>query len=202
MKTKKTFPISAVAAAVLFVVFYVLVDIPLGLSLVLAVCGFVGCSFLAKPKKRERDVLTGGISQKELDEALAAGYEKLVQIKKYNGFAYATPIRDDLNAIEMTTVKIFEEIKRDPPDLKRAQQFLSYYLDATLRILSKYAELRKHGVNNSEISDSLEHVEKVFSSLRTGFDTQFSRLLSNDVSDLDVELSLLESTLKMEGLCE
>lgn len=199
---KNIFPFAAAIAAALFLGFYVFLEIPLVISLVCSGLGLVGSTLALKQGKKAPAVITGGISQKDLDEALAAGYDKLTQIKKFNGFAYTTPIKDDLDAIEMTTIKIFEEIKRDPPDLKRANQFLSYYLDAVLRILTNYKELRRHNLNDPEINESLKHVENVFTQLRGAFETQFTRLLNNDVSDLDVELSLLENTLKMEGLCK
>ena len=204
MKNKKnSFPFSTVIAAVLFILVHFLFKITVFKSILLALAGFITSKISIKSIAKNKDtILIGGVSQKELDAALSAGYEKLHQIRKYDGLLYSTPIKPDLDSIEVSTTKILEEIKRDPPDLRKSNQFLTYYLDATVRILAKYVELRKHNNGDPEIAESVKKVEETFSTIRKAFDNQFTRLLGNEVSDLEVELSLLKNTLKMEGLCD
>lgn len=96
--------------------------------------------------------------------------------------------------------KILAEIRRDPADLKRSRQFLSYYLDATINIITKYATLSSQRVDDESIGESLSRTERMLDTINLAFEKQLARLLSNDVMDLDTELTLLEKTIEMEGL--
>ncbi len=77
---------------------------------------------------------------------------------------------------------------------------MDYYLNSTIQILSKYVELTAHKLKDENIEKSLIRVESMLESLKAAYSKQFARLLTNDVSSLDVELNLLENMLKAEGL--
>lgn len=110
------------------------------------------------------------------------------------------PVPAKIAALCRTVDKILAEIRRDSDDLKRARQFLSYYLDSTITILEKYEKLIANPVRDEKIGASIERVEAMLDTIGKAFEKQLANLLSNDVMDLDAELALLENTINMEGL--
>ncbi|MFA6504710.1 MAG: 5-bromo-4-chloroindolyl phosphate hydrolysis family protein [Treponemataceae bacterium] len=189
--------LSGVLAAASFLVSYIFVDIGLVFSLLISALFFVSGLFLFRLKKPE-------IVEQEnsLATSLQEGKAKLTEIEKFRKLVGDRPTVAKVDAICGIVEKILAEIKRDPGDLKEARQFLTYYLDATINILKKYVQLSSQNVKDANIRLSLERTESMLDTIRSAFEKQLTRLLSNDVMDLDTELSLLEKTIKMEGLGE
>jgi hypothetical protein len=149
--------------------------------------------FRVKPKRRDE-------KPADLESALQEGRRKLAEIRSYGRKIPDAPTKAKVDAICESIERIFAEIKRDPVDLKIARQFLSYYLDSTMNILDKYVTISSQVVSDPGIRESLERVERALDTINLAFGKQLARLLSNDVFDLDTELSLLEKTMEMEGL--
>lgn len=197
---KKTTPdwiLSSVLSAASFLVSYIFLGMGLPVSLLLGVLFFASGMFLFQVKK------SGVIEQEaDLDTALAVGKRKLEEIKAFQKQLKNSAVNGKVSSISLTVEKILAEVKRDPGDLKAARQFLSYYLDATITILNKYVKLSSQNVTDSGITGSLKRVETMLDTINSAFEKQLTRLLTNDVMDLDIELSLLEKTINMEGLGE
>ncbi len=170
------------------------------LSIIFAAVGYVS-GLLMLHKNDEIDVnLSGGVTQKMLDETLAEGYRKLKEMKELRKNIFNETVGKKIDGIADIVSKIFDDFKRDPKDIKAARQFLSYYLDATLNIVNKYIDLSGRGVRSNDLTQSLAKVEELLDTIKHAFEKQLEILLKDDVMDLDTELKLLESTIKMEGL--
>ena len=96
--------------------------------------------------------------------------------------------------------KIFDDLKKDPKDVKTARQFLIYYLDATINILERYHSICSTNISSIEIKKSLDNVESLLDTIKDGFEKQLIKLLNDDILDLDTEIKLLDQTMKSEGL--
>ena len=181
--------------AVLFIAFYLFLDMGLVLSLIVLGGGFVAGLFLFT-----RDKPKEVVAEDDLKSAIEAGTLKLVEIKKFEKKIKKASAIQKLREIEIIVQKILDDLVKDPGDLKAAQQFLNFYLDSTIKILNRYVELSDQNVDDPAINASLAKVESMLSTLKDAFEKQLGKLLTNDVMDLDTELSLLDSTIKMEGL--
>lgn len=91
---------------------------------------------------------------------------------------------------------ILQRVQDDPRDLWRARKFLNVYLDGVQRVVEGYA--KTHGqvsapALDQRFRDALETVEAAFREQR-------QVLLERDVDDLDVQIEVLTSQLKREGI--
>ena len=93
-------------------------------------------------------------------------------------------------------MKEFKSIK----DIKRARQFVNYYLDSTVKIVTRYVELSNTQVITPETEKSLKKVEELMRTVKVSFEHQLQQLLEDDLLDLDTEVEVLKKTLKMEGM--
>ena len=73
-------------------------------------------------------------------------------------------------------------------------------MDSTLKIVDKYIDLSARGIKSADLVQSLAKVEELLDTIYHAFEKQLEILVKDDVMDLDTELKLLESTIKMEGL--
>ncbi|MDA3901034.1 MAG: 5-bromo-4-chloroindolyl phosphate hydrolysis family protein [Spirochaetes bacterium] len=184
-----------VVSVLLFIYMIQLLFIPI-------VIGIIILMIRNAAKKREPGVsmYIRGVENSEARTVLTKGFEKQQTLKKLKIKVSKREIREKVNSIIDVVDRIFECIKNDPTDIKAARQFLNYYLDSTITILNKYIELSKHSTASSEIEETLKKTEELLDTIHHSFEVQLGKLLSNDVMDLDTEITLLEKTFRMEGL--
>ncbi len=192
---------------VLGVVGFVVVHFVLRAELVIGLLAGAGAFaagllvFRGKSKSKSMTVeLPHGVTQEALDQALVTGKHKLNLLK---GYAYKISdinVRKEADDIGAITDRILQDIRQDPKDLRRARQFLNYYLDATVKILRRYVDISSRGLSGGEIDVTLKKVENSLSTIHKAFEKQLAKLMEDDVMDLDTEVEVLERTIRMEGL--
>ncbi len=195
-KTAKDGLLSGILAAAIFLVFFLVINVPIIPSLLVAGLAYaVGFFFLFRVKKPE--VVA---DESELRTALQDGGRKLTAIQELEKKVRKPSMVSQIKDIEGIIAKILAKIEKDPGRLRQAHQFLNYYLESTINILNKYVELGAQNVEDEDIKKSLAKVESMLQTIRDAFDKQLARLLSDDAMDFDAELETLEQTIKMEGL--
>ena len=89
---------------------------------------------------------------------------------------------------------LFRTVEQDPRDLTAARKYLSVYLmgarDATVKFADLYAQTRDAKAREDYVS--------LLDDLETTFATRSTALLSDNRTDLDVEISVLRDRLRME----
>jgi 5-bromo-4-chloroindolyl phosphate hydrolysis protein len=141
-----------------------------------------------------------GISREEFDDALREGSRKLVLLRKAAARVSDSHVRGKAHGVCDAAARILSEIRQDPADLRKARNFLDYYLEATINVVERYVSLSARGVKTPEMQSALQRAEASLDTIRSAYDKQLVQLLENDVMDLDVELRVLERTIEMEGL--
>ena len=151
---------------------------------------------------RGLEVVIPGVSREMIGTALREGQEKLSELRGLSPRISDRSIRSKFDAIVAAAESILNDLKKNPRDIRAARQFLTYYLDATIKIVSRYADLSEKNLPSAEIQDSLRKAESMLDMIHAAFEKQHARLLENDVLDLDAEMALLKQTIQMEGLGE
>jgi 5-bromo-4-chloroindolyl phosphate hydrolysis protein len=186
---------SGIIAAAVFLITFLFLDLGLLISLILAAVSFGAGWFLLPTKKPE--VVA---AEAEVKDSLAEGHHKLDQIRALGKNIKKPEMAKSLAEVCTIIEKILSTIADDPKKLNPAKQFLNYYLESTVKIMTMYAELAAKNVNDAAIQTALAKVEAMLGTIRDAFEKQLAKLLSGEVMDLDVELSLLQQTINMEGL--
>ncbi len=166
------------------------------LSFIVGLCGHIVAGIWIFPSPNVLIVREPG---EALNSVLKNGGRKLTQMRSFPYKITNYELRKKILHICDVAEKIFETVKKNPEDVRTGQLFSSYYLDPTIKILSKYVELSKHKDYSAEVQSRLEHVEAVLDSVQVAFEKQFSNLLRNEMLDLDTEIALLEETIEIEG---
>jgi 5-bromo-4-chloroindolyl phosphate hydrolysis protein len=206
----KTMLFAVIISGGTFLLFYFgLSNTGLPISFGISVAAFIA-ALLASPfrkpapanKTRPEEKPAGSpakTNQSAPDDLIAEGNRRIAEILENAKRIKSQEIKDKIAAIVEISGRIFEDLRQDPSDVKKAKKFVLYYLDSTSIIVKKYADLSKYTYTNPEMNSTLKRAENLLDSIKEAFEKQLLALLENDVMDLDVEIKTLESTFKMDG---
>ncbi len=145
-------------------------------------------------QKNQQNPLMG--NDQRVIKALQKAEQKILDIEAAAMKINQRELNQRLARINTLGRDILTEIARDPRDLQRARKFLNTYLDGTQRVVTGFAEAHKD--NKSHPLE--DNFRRVLISIEDVFEKQYQRLLENDLQDLDIQMEVLETQLKYEGL--
>ena len=195
--------LSGVMGGGLFLVFFFFIQMSLIPSLLLGLAGFGGAYlfiYAFRPKPRIEFNIGEGITPQLLETTMKEGGEKIGVLIDCAKNINNPLVREKIGRIVDVTKRIFTNFEKDPKDIKQAKQFLSYYLDTSIKIVKKYRDLSAQNVRSPEIAATLSKAELMLDSIEKAFEKQHARLLRDDVMDLDTEIETLEKTFNAEDL--
>jgi 5-bromo-4-chloroindolyl phosphate hydrolysis protein len=192
--------LAGVVAGGVFVLFWLAFGLPLIPSLLIGAVGYGAGLLVFRRSARSLDVTIPGVSREMIGTALREGGEKITELKSLSRRISSDSIRSKFDGVVAAAESILDDLKKNPKDIRAARQFLNYYLDATIKIVSRYADLSEKRLASADIQESLRKVESMLDTVKAAFEKQHARLLEDDVMDLDAEMSLLKQTIQMEGL--
>lgn len=132
-------------------------------------------------------------------DAYKNGMKILTEIRGQTRMITNNDVAKKIQDICRIGIEIFEDIKKNPNDLKKARMFINYYLETTEKIVTRYIDLSKRKDLTDEMKKTLGEVEGTLDSIKDTFQKQLSGLLVDDILDINAELNLLKKTMKMEG---
>lgn len=148
------------------------------------------------PRQQQVVIKSHDGNNQRVIEALQLAEQKIFAIEQASSNINQSEMNQRLTRIISLARDILAEIARDPDDLRRARKFLNTYLDGAQRVVTGYAQAHSDGR-----SHPLEaNFRRILVSIEEVFGQQYQRLLENDLRDLDVQMEVLETQLKHEGL--
>ncbi|MCP4214510.1 MAG: hypothetical protein GY765_07625 [bacterium] len=149
-----------------------------------------------RQKKMIKDV--PGVTYGMYDQYLHEGHLKLKQLKDYLRKVPYGDVREKLKRISHTTQQILDDLEEDPRKVKKARQFLNYYLESFNTIMKKYVTISAYQYKDHNTKKVLAEVEDSLDSLEAAFSRQLIALRDKNVLELDVELAVLKKTMDMD----
>lgn len=137
-----------------------------------------------------------GIRSKEVLDALDEAHRKVRGIEDASQGLHSRELKARLDRICRQARTILGQLERDPGNLTRARRFLVTYLDGTRDVVAKYAAQQR------DLADTAlaENFRRVLTTVEQVFDEQEEVLKQDDRLDLEVQIEVLETQLKREGV--
>lgn len=148
------------------------------------------------PRRRSSVVEVSHANADRVAEALQQAEQKIFAIDQARAKINQFEMDQRLKRITALARDILAEIARDPRDLRRARKFLTTYLDGAQRVIAGYAKAHVDG----HATTLEENFRRILVTIEQVFEQQYQRLLENDLHELDVQMEVLETQLKREGL--
>lgn len=171
---------------------------PMFVSIAFGLGAFGGMFLTYGFDPRVEKMVTGshGYSAEEITQTIDEAEQKISAIELANDRIGNREFNNRINRICDVARSILEGLEEDPGDIRRARKFLNVYLDGAKKVTEGYA--KTHEQTESEKLE--QNFRNVLESIETVFVEQKEKLLENNVFDLDVQMEVLASQLKREGV--
>jgi hypothetical protein len=186
-------------AVAVFAAALVVLQWDLAAAALLSVGSYMGLGFLLSPVLK-----IGGINIERIKNSaqimaiLEEGERDMASIKMMTERSEDPQIRAKAQGVYREGGKIIEYIKKNPAKAVLARRFFSYYLDKAEDILKKYQNLTSAGIETDHLKSLKDKTVSALESIVKGMVLQFSKLISSEVIDIEADIKLLESTVRME----
>jgi len=147
---------------------------------------------------RNSDIPLVGITTEELIDLLDEAEDRIEAIESAGKSIRNVEFRDRLRRITVEARKITSAIEDDPTDARRARKFLKVYLDGAQQVTEGYA--RMHAVETDDAAQLEDNFRRVLTTIETVIGDQQKKLKENNVSELDVQIEVLQMQLEKEGV--
>lgn len=192
---------SGIISAVLFLVLVFLVKWNFFVCLAIAAAAFIGLCLILHPSKK-----IGGVAAESIDggfellkrlDAAQRGFQKIEDaMLEIND----SSVRAEAEQLHSMSAKIVDYLTAHPDRIYAARQFIDYYQETAVKLLSRYKELEASGLRTNEVMRQRSDTLDALKTLNRAFEQQFEKLMSNEMTDTDAEIRLLKQTVKMEGI--
>lgn len=188
--------VSAAIGGTFFAIPYLALSVPIIPSLAIGACAFVAGELVLKKDTK--------LSLKESNFSL---YQTLEEAKKQNKHIFDmilmienASVKKDLNEINDSVTKIIKTIEKAPTKEKQLKNFFDYYLPVTVKLVDRYDEIENQKISSVESKKFNESTEKMISEINSVFKKFLNNLYQSDMLDVNVEIKVLNSMLKADGL--
>lgn len=187
--------ISAVIGGAFFAIPYLALSVPVLPAIGMAAIGF-GASNLIFSGNKNNNIID---KKKNL-------YDLLNEAKKQNESIYEmrnkiddTELTKNIVEIHETANKIIDTISKNPDKLDKADNFFSYYLPVTLKILKRYDDIENQELDSKESKKVMKSTKDIIEKINKSFKVQLSNLYQSDIIDTDAEIKVFETMLNSDG---
>lgn len=155
-----------------------------------------GCGLLYGLDPRARVPGFAGAEGAGQREALARAEQQIIALEDAAAGLGQGELSARLVRIASLAREIVTEMAGDVRDFRRARRFLVSHLDGVERVVSGFAE-RHRQARGGELEDNFR---RVLVTVEDAFTQQRQHLLESDLRDLDIQIEVLETQLRHEGL--
>lgn len=135
----------------------------------------------------------------ELKEIMDTAYGYLLDIRRGYKRAKHESIMELGESLYTSGVKIFEHLNNNPKKIRQSRRYLDYYLEMASKIMCKYTTFLDTGLNSEEVLKVFQETEKALRILNDAFEKQFTKLLRNDMMEVEANVKVLEETFKLDN---
>jgi len=179
VRRSSTVPYKVIGAGVLGAAIFIGASMGAGInffsSVLLGIASVVGSIFVygTDPSRNAPDSPAVGVTSEEVLEILNEADQKILAIEAARDRIHNVELKDRLKDIVKGVREIMGIVEDDPRDLRRARKFLRTYLDGAQRVTVGYADT---------------------------IGEQKGKLLENNLTELDVQIEVLQLQLEKEGV--
>jgi len=135
-------------------------------------------------------------ADRKVAAALDEAEQRIMAIEEVSRAIGNAELRGRLERIAGRGRQVLDRIAERPQSMRRARKFLTVYLEGTRQVCEGYA--RTHQA--AESRELEQNFRNVLSTIEEVFAEQEKKLLETDVMDLDVQIEVLHTQLKREGI--
>lgn len=184
-------------AGLLFVLLFFVLRFPLIVSALAGTALFFAADYLLKQRQSaQNDNPAASPPTKDL---LQKARQQLNALEDLIPRLQQAELQALLRKICSTARRILQKLDEKPGLIKEVRRFITYYLEATRSLLEKYLRVQSNPGSPQQSSERTQRLQQTLETVNASFQRQLEKLLGNEWVDLDIEMKVLEQTLKAEN---
>ena len=173
---------------------------PILIAAALSIGVYAGVYLITRPKLKIGNIWLDSLKDgEEMRQLFLEAKDDVVAIGNAGKKVSNETIKQQSAQLYDTSNRILDYLEKNPNSISDARRFLNYYLNTARDILEKYLAFQKTDIKTDEIQKVTASTERAMTILNQAFNTQFTHLMENDIMDIEADIKLLETNLKMEG---
>ena len=84
--------------------------------------------------------------------------------------------------------------------LGRMEQFLNYYVPATVKILDSYRQIAEHNLEGGNALETKKRIAEAMPVIRSAFEKELDNMYENNMIDITTDIDVLEAMLAKDGI--
>lgn len=195
MKDDLNWIIAGVVAALLLPLLTV-IGLPFIVAAVVAVVAFIGLVIFLTPRKLFEGLDVNALGRDKVAFATALLKEAQPAADRLSAAAIGItdkPIKDKVRHLEQIARDVFGKVEANPASAAAIRRFLSYYLPRAAEVSEGYAALED---KRAPDASRLKEVGDVIGKLEDAFVHYADSLVDNELGSLDIDLKLIQQSLK------
>ncbi len=203
-KIKSALPVYI--AAGVFVVMAIILPIyklwAILISAAAALCAYAVADKKIKPRivMVEAPATVYATGEADLDKILSKAEADIKTLSGLNVQIADEMLSANISRMEKAGQSILSVIAKNPEKAKRISRFASYYLPASIKILTSYVELSSSGASGANAQSLMNEVKVNSDTIATAFEKQLDALFADKVLDVSTDIAVLDSMMRGDGL--
>lgn len=195
---KNNSAVSAVVGAAFFAVPYLALAVPLAPSIAIGAAAYAAGELVFR--KEEKNSLRK--RNKSLYNILENAKEQNKHIKSMIANIDDNQIKTDLHQINITVNKVIEAVEKYPDRYKKVKNFFEYYLPVTVKLVDRFDDIENQEISSNEVKKFYKSTGETIAEMKEVYNKFLNNLYQSEMEDTDVEIKVLNSMLKSDGLDE
>ena len=192
---KKEYIFSAILGGTFFAVPYLALGVQLVPSLAISAVAYGAGTLIFK----DRSKIDYSTKNTNLYEILKNAKSQTTQIFDISKQLEDRELIANVQDICNTSNKIIDTLSKNPGKLSQVNNFISYYLPVTIKILQRYDEIENQKLNSEESQKFMKSVRDMIAKIKEAFHEQLNNMYQAEIIDTDAELKVFEEMLKSDG---
>ena len=186
---------SALIGTLFFTVPYVALSFPILPSLGVGVLAFTAGELVFNKDSKDLFDVSSGNFKKTMDKAKRQNSHIKNMIKNIED----KEIKENLKEINETIDSIIKTVSENPHKVKKINNFFTYYLPLTIKIIDRYDEVENKKLSSRDSKKFMKSTNEMVIEINYAFKKILNKLYESDIVDTDAEMKVLNSLLKSDG---
>ncbi len=154
---------------------------------------------LYDPRAAEKTGLEGG-EQRRIVDGISKKQGYLVSIRSFIESVKEYDLRAKARELESVIIDIFDIMEEKPELTGRTRKFMVVYLPTVNRMMNDYQKASSRNVNGQDVGELRDRTHEAMNVAIVAFGKLKEELTRSDVEESEVDLDIMKSFMKEEGL--
>ena len=186
---------SALIGTLFFAVPYAALSLPLIPALGIGALAFTAGELVFNKDSNDLFDLSSGNFKKTMDKAKRQNSHIKSMIKNIDD----KEIQENLKEINSSVDNIIKTVSENPHKVKRINNFFTYYLPLTIKIIDRYDEVENNKLSSKDSKKFMKSTNEMVIEINEAFKKILNKLYESEIIDTDAEMKVLNSLLKSDG---